>query len=134
MHWNIDYSSGIPVYLQLVQQVRAAVASGALKDQDQLPSVRVLAEELRINRNTISKAYAELESESLIENRQGSGCFVTAKVTPLRHAVRLKQLTGAVDGLIVQARQLQIDDERLQSLLVERLAHFHAHRRTSNDE
>ena len=131
MHWLIDYHSGVPVYLQLAQQVKAAIASGTLREGDQLPSVRAMAEELKLNRNTVAKAWAELESEAVLENRQGSGCFVAATVTPLRRAVRSERLGQARDQVIVQAHHLQVDDESLRALLAERLRHFKTTRRTS---
>jgi GntR family transcriptional regulator len=133
MLWAIDYHSGVPVYLQLAQQVKAAVATGTLRDGEQLPSVRALAEELRINRNTISRAYSELENEGVIANRQGSGCFVTSSVTPLRKSVRTERLTSAVDTLIVQAHTLQVTDEALRELVADRLRVFHARRRLNED-
>jgi len=126
VRWNIDYHSGVPVYLQLVQQVQSAVAAGTLRDGDQLPSVRVLAEQLRINRNTIARAYQALEAEGVIANRQGAGCFVTASVTPLRRSVRTERLAAAIDGVIVQAHNLQVTGDTLRSLLDERLRRFKA--------
>jgi GntR family transcriptional regulator len=131
MRWLVDYKSGVPVYLQLVQQAKSAVASGTLRDGDQLPSVRVLAEELKVNRNTVAKAWAELESDGVIENRQGSGCFVTASVTPLRRAVRNERLAAGVEALIVQAYQLQVSDDDLRALLDDGLRRFHQTRRAS---
>ena len=74
MIWQIDFRSGTPVYLQLVDQVRHAAASGGLRAGEPLPSIRPLAEELRVNRNTIAKAYAELESQGVIETIAGKGC------------------------------------------------------------
>ena len=134
MRWLVDYHSGVPVYLQLVQQAKAACASGALREGDQLPSVRVLAEELKVNRNTVAKAWAELETEGVIENRQGSGCFVKSTVTPLRRAVRNERLAQGVDSLVVQAHHLQVSDEDLRTLLEERLRHFHQTRSTAKDK
>ena len=134
MRWLIDYNSGVPVYLQLTQQVKAAVAAGTLRDGDQLPSVRALAEELRVNRNTVAKAWQELETEGVIENRQGAGCFVTASVTPLRRAVRTERLAGAIDTVIVQAHHLQVSDDTLRALLDERLKRFKQQREAASDE
>ena len=73
MLFHIDFKSGKPVYLQLVDQVRAAAASGALRAGEALPSIRPLAEQLRVNRNTIAKAYSELEAQGVIETAQGRG-------------------------------------------------------------
>ena len=123
---RIDFQSGVPVYLQLVQQVKAAAATGLIRPGDPLPSVRAMAEDLRINRNTVARAYAELESESVIETRQGSGCFLKdGGASPLRKSVRSGRLAEALDAVIVQAHHLQISDTELQSLLIERLEAFH---------
>lgn len=122
---HVNFKSGVPVYLQIVQQVKAAAASGAIRPGDPLPSIRALAEELRINRNTAARAYSELEAEGVVENRHGAGCFLRAQATsPLRHAVRSERLAGEVDALIVQAHHLQIPDTELLSLVRERLAAF----------
>jgi GntR family transcriptional regulator len=124
---RIDFQSGVPVYLQIVQQVKVAAATGLIRPGDPLPSVRALAEDLRINRNTVARAYAELESESVIETRQGSGCFLKdGGASPLRKSVRSGRLAEALDAVIVQAHHLQISDTELQSLLVERLEAFHS--------
>ena len=123
---RIDFQSGVPVYLQIVQQVKAAAATGLIRPGDPLPSVRALAEDLRINRNTVARAYAELESESVIETRQGSGCFLKdGGASPLRKSVRSSRLAEALDAVIIQAHHLQIPDPELQSLLIERLEAFH---------
>jgi len=123
---RIDFQSGVPVYLQIVQQVKAAAATGLIRPGDPLPSVRALAEDLRINRNTVARAYAELESESVIETRQGSCCFLKdGGASPLRKSVRSGRLAEALDAVIIQAHHLQIPDPELQSLLIERLEAFH---------
>ena len=123
---RIDFQSGVPVYLQIVQQVKAAAATGLIRAGDPLPSVRAMAEDLRINRNTVARAYAELESESVIETRQGSGCFLKdGGASPLRKSVRSGRLAEALDAVIIQAHHLQISDTELQSLLIERLEVFH---------
>ncbi len=132
MRWRIDFHSGVPVYLQLTQQAKEAIATGVLRDGDQLPSVRVLAEELKVNRNTVSRAWSELESEGVIENRQGSGCFVTASVTPLRKAARTERLAQSIDTLIVQAHHLQVEPRELVGLVEERLKKFNTTRRAAS--
>ena len=86
--FQINFKSGKPVYLQLVDQVKTAVAAGAMKSGDALPSIRPLAEELRVNRNTVAKAYTELENQGVIETLAGKGCFVRAGSSPLRKEVR----------------------------------------------
>lgn len=125
MHWRVDFHSGVPVYLQLVDLVKTAVATGLLRDGDQLPSVRALAEELRVNRNTVSRAWSELEHAGLVHNQQGSGCYITSTTTPLRRAVRTDRLAVALDAVLVQAHHLQVDDGALRALFEDRLRRFH---------
>lgn len=72
----LDYSSGVPVYRQIIDQIRFGIASGQLKPGEQLPTVRALAVELKVNLNTISKAYKELEIKNILETQQGSGTFI----------------------------------------------------------
>jgi GntR family transcriptional regulator len=124
MMFQIHFKSGKPPYLQLVDQVKSAVASGSLRDGDTLPAIRSLAEELRLNRNTVAKAYSELENQGVIETAPGKGCFVTADNSPLKKEVRLKMLSDEIDALVVQAHHLQIADEQLLELLRKRLNHF----------
>ena len=87
MLFQLNYKSAKAVYLQLVDQVKAASASGAVRG-DPLPGIRTLAEELRVNRNTVAKAYAELESQCVIETLAGKGCFVRSNGSPFRKDVR----------------------------------------------
>ena len=133
MLFQLNYKSGKPVYLQLVDQVKAAVASGAAQEGDLLPSIRPLAEELRVNRNTIAKAYAELESQGVIETSAGRGCFVSAAASPLRKDARLKILTEEIDQAVVQAHHLQVDRAEFLRLTAERFDSFTKRRtRASN--
>ena len=108
LHFQINFKSGKPVYLQLVDQVKTAVASGAMKSGDALSSIRPLAEELRVNRNTVAKAYAELENQRVIETIAGKGCFVRDAGSPFKKDVRLKLLADDIDHAVVQAHHLQI--------------------------
>lgn len=79
MFFKLAPTTGQPLYLQLMQQIRHAAETGALKDGDQLPGIRTLAEELVVSPNTVVKAYSELEHEGLVELRHGSGAFVSVK-------------------------------------------------------
>src|SRR3954464_4001735 len=108
MLFQIDFKAGKPVYLQLVDQVRYAAASGVLRPGELLPSIRPLAEELRINRNTIAKAYAELESQGVIETIPGKGSFLKTNGSPLKKDVRRKLLVQDIDQAVVQAHHLQV--------------------------
>src|SRR5512141_3343717 len=106
MHFELNFKAGKPVYLQVVDQVKAAVASGAARAGEALPSIRPLAEELRVNRNTIAKAYTELESQGVIETIPGKGCFIKENNSPLRKEVRRKLLAREIDAVVVQAHHL----------------------------
>jgi len=118
----VNFKSGVPVYLQIVQQVKAAAASGRLRAGDALPSVRALSEELRINRNTAAKAYAELESAGVIETRPGLGCYLKQNgASPLTRGARHERLRTEVDALLVEAHHLGVGEEDLKRLLTERL-------------
>ena len=109
MKFQIDFKSGTPVYLQLVDQVKTAAASGALRRGDPLPSIRPLAETLRVNRNTVAKAYAELERQRVIETIAGKGCFVSdTQATVYKKEARLDLVGRAVDAAVVQAHHLQV--------------------------
>lgn len=108
MRIQLNFKSGKPVYLQVVDQVKSAAASGAIRSGESLPSIRPLAEELRVNRNTVAKAYAELESQGVIETVAGKGCFLRSGNSPLRKAVRLELLTQEIDGAVTQAHHLLV--------------------------
>jgi GntR family transcriptional regulator len=109
MLFQLNFKSGKAVYLQLVEQVRRAAAAGALQPGEPLPGIRPLAEELRVNRNTVAKAYAELERQGVIETVSGKGCFVRANSSPFRKDVRRKLLAETIDDAVVHAHHLQID-------------------------
>jgi GntR family transcriptional regulator len=92
MNLRINFSSGVPIYLQLIEQIKHAVETGAIRSGEQLPTIRSVAEELTMNPNTVARAYRELESEGIVEVRHGSGVFVawpqssTAKTAEIRKA------------------------------------------------
>ena len=77
IRFQLDYSSGVPIYRQIIDQIRFGIASGQLKIGEQLPTVRALAVELKVNLNTVSKAYKELEIKNILETQQGSGTFIS---------------------------------------------------------
>jgi GntR family transcriptional regulator len=108
MQFHLNFKAGKAVYLQLVEQVRVAAASGVIQAGDPLPSIRPLAEELRVNRNTVAKAYAELESQGVIETVAGKGCFVRGGESPLRKDVRRKLVAERIDDAVIHAHHLQI--------------------------
>jgi GntR family transcriptional regulator len=121
---QLNFKSGKPVYLQVVDQIKAAAASGALRPGESLPSIRPLAEQLRINRNTVAKAYAELEGQGVIETIAGKGCFLRENNSPFKREVRHKMLADEIDAAIVQAHHLQVGEKDFLNLVKERLAVF----------
>ena len=94
MNFELDPKSGIPFYRQIIDQIRYGIAAGKLKVGDQLPTVRALAVELKINLNTISKAYRELEIKNILETQQGSGTFIAPIKVDISDDEREKKLTG----------------------------------------
>ncbi len=128
MRFQLNLKSGKPVYLQLVDQVKAAVASGAVRHGDPLPSIRPLAEELRVNRNTVAKAYAELERQGAIETVIGKGCFISSTASPFRKDARLRLLTKEVDDAVVQAHHLQVNKSDFLELVEGRFDTFQSRR------
>ncbi|MGH9649112.1 MAG: GntR family transcriptional regulator [Terriglobales bacterium] len=130
---QINFKSGMPVYLQIVDQVKAAAASGALQPGEALPSIRPVAEELRVNRNTVAKAYSELESLGVIETLPGKGCFLKENHSPLRKEVRRKLLVQEIDQAVVMAHHLQVSGVEFLELIRERLQVFDDKRRANED-
>lgn len=128
---QINYKSGRPPYLQIAEQIRHAAASGALKPGEAVPTIRALAERLAVNRNTVAKAYTELEREGIIETKIGRGSFLRENQTPLKKAIRQEILNGAIDEAIVQAHHFQIGDEELKTILEKRLERFRKSREQS---
>ena len=124
MIFKVDFKSGKPVFLQLVDQIRYAAASGVLQAGEALPSIRPLAEELRVNRNTSAKAYAELENQGVIETQPGKGCFLKENNSPFTKPIRQKLLVAEIDEAVVMAHHLQVDREKFLALVKERLDYF----------
>jgi GntR family transcriptional regulator len=120
MRFQLNFKSGKPVYLQLVDQVKVAAASGTVQAGDPLPGIRPLAEELRVNRNTVAKAYAELEGQGVIETIAGKGCFVRPNNSPLKKDVRRKLLAETLDDAVVHAHHMQIGKSEFLRLAEER--------------
>jgi GntR family transcriptional regulator len=133
MTFQIDFQAGKPVYLQLADQIRYAAASGALEPGEPLPSLRPLAEELRINRNTIAKAYAELESQGIVETIPGKGYFLKTAASPYTAQARERLLVTEIDQAVVMAYHLQVDREKLIHLVNERFEHFENKSATRRD-
>jgi GntR family transcriptional regulator len=126
MLFRPNSSSGVPIYLQLMEQVRHAVETGALAPGEQLPGIRKVAEELVINPNTVAKAYRELEHEGVIELRQGAGAFVSERARGTRgrdaRAEALKNALPAVRSLLSKLEAAGLAEEEIRRLFEGELA------------
>jgi GntR family transcriptional regulator len=129
MRFQVQFDLGQPVYAQLMDQIKAAAASGALLPGEPLPGIRPLAEQLRVNRNTVAKAYVELEREGVIETRPGKGCFLRNGQPRYHKAARSEMLVPLVDAVVVQAHHFQFPDDDVLKLVGDRLDHFGKARR-----
>jgi DNA-binding transcriptional regulator YhcF (GntR family) len=113
---------GVPIYLQLMEQIKHAVETGALHAGDQLPGIRPLAEELVINPNTVAKAYRELEHEGFIELRHGAGAFVASNHRARRLMDTLRRAQGIVGSAVARLQARGLTDEEIRRLFEAELA------------
>jgi GntR family transcriptional regulator len=109
-------SLGVPIYLQLMEQVKHAIETGALRPGEQLPGIRPLAEELVINPNTVAKAYRELEHEGVIELRHGAGAFVSANAGARKQTDRLQSAQPVVAETVARLRRQGLSEEEIRRL------------------
>lgn len=131
---RINPNSGLPTYLQIINQVKYLVASGRLRPGDELPPIRSLAEQLLINPNTVARAYRDLESAGLVVSRVGSGTRVTDGASPLARKERMRILTSDVDALLAQANQLGFNVDEVVELLQRRHVEMRDNHREDGDE
>jgi len=124
MEFRIDPASRLPIYRQLRDQVREAVARGRLQPEERLPSVRELSRTLVVNPNTIARVYTELEREGLINTRPGLGVFVARPRAELTTKVRRERLQKLVDGFLTEAVHLGFSAEEVVSLVSEQVKQF----------
>lgn len=117
--FGLDLRSGVPVYRQIIDQVRAGMASGTLNAGDQLPTVRQLAVDLAINPNTVLRAYRELELGGLLETQQGTGTFITQKKVRRDEAERARQLSQLAGEFLARAGAAGFTAEELLDQLRE---------------
>src|SRR5436853_1835255 len=108
MDIHISPHDGIPIYLQIVHQVKYLVASGRLAPGEELPPIRTLAERLTVNPNTVARAYRELEAIGLVATRRTAGTYVADGASPLARRERIRILTERIDALLAEARQLDV--------------------------
>ncbi|MCI0463184.1 MAG: GntR family transcriptional regulator [Gemmataceae bacterium] len=136
MAFHIDTASRLPIYQQLTQQIREAIARGELEPEERLPSVRQLSQELVVNPNTIARAYTELEREGLVVSRPGKGIFVAQPGTDLTKAARDRRLAELLDRWLTEAVHLGYSAEEVIRLVAQHVRQFqwNADGRTGKDK
>jgi len=121
LHLLIDSRSGVPIYRQLVQQIENGILGGLLRPGEQLPTVREVALDLTINPNTVARAYRELEQQGLLTSYQGRGTFVASTIVTTGNKEKELIIKKALNQLVKQARQLNIEKNQLVKLFKEAL-------------
>lgn len=117
---HISATDGVPIYLQIVNQVKYLVASGRLAAGEELPPIRALAERLLVNPNTVARAYRELETAGIVVKRRTAGTFVSDAGSPLARRERVKILAQRIDALLAEAGQLKISIDEILQLVRQR--------------
>jgi GntR family transcriptional regulator len=120
MQIHISEADGIPIYLQIINQIKYLVASGRLSPGEELPPIRVLAEKLLVNPNTVVRAYRELELAGVVVKRRTSGTYVSDAGSRLARRDRLKIIVQRIDALLAEARQMDIGLDEVMELVRER--------------
>jgi GntR family transcriptional regulator len=131
LHLQIDDRSGVPVYRQIMDQIKYYVAGGTLRPGDQIPSIRELANAMAVNPTTVVKAYSELEAEGIIEKRHGKGAFIAAQAPALSVVDQENALRRSAKQLAVEATQLQVPSPKVITVVREELGALSPER---NDE
>jgi len=116
MLFRLNPSLGVPIYLQLMEQIKHAIETGALRPGEQLPGIRPLAEELVMNPNTVAKAYRELEHEGVIELRHGAGAFVAGNARPKKVTDKLRAGQSIVAAAVAQLQARGLSEEEIRRL------------------
>ena len=115
---QIDFRSGLPIYTQIVNQVQSQIASGILNPADQLPTVRALAEELRVNFNTVARAYRILDEARIISTQQGRGTYITEKPPPnISEKLRRETLEALTQRYISEAMRLEFSKSEIRQMV-----------------
>jgi GntR family transcriptional regulator len=133
MKFQCDPASRVPIYRQLMDQIRQGIARGRLRPGSRLPSVRGLSRELVVNPNTIARAYTELEREGVLNTRQGLGVFVAEPQAELSTAARRERLSAALDRFLTEAVHLGFSADDVVSAVAKRIRGFQFIRAASTD-
>ena len=117
---HISTTDGVPIYLQVVNQIKYLIAAGRMKAGDELPPIRVLAEQLLINPNTVARAYRELEAAGIVEKRRTAGTYVSDQGSPLARRERMRILSDRTDALVAEALQMDVSLDEILKLVQQR--------------
>ena len=128
MHIHISTGDGVPIYLQVVNQIKFLIASGRLASGEELPSIRVLADQLLINPNTVARAYRELAAAGIVEKRRTAGTYVSEQGSPLTRRERVKILTERIDALLSEASHMNVTVDEVLKLVQQRFDTFQSRR------
>ena len=128
VHIHITASDGVPIYLQVVNQIKYLVAAGRLVSGEELPPIRTLAEKLVVNPNTIARAYRELEMAGIVEKRRTAGTYVSDQGSPLARRERMKILTDRIDQLLAEAGHMDVSLDEVLKLIQQRYSVIHTSR------
>src|SRR5579862_3944314 len=120
MNIHISEHDGIPIYLQIVNQVKFLIASGRLSPSQELPPIRVLAEKLTVNPNTVARAYRELEAEGIVTKRRTAGTYVSDGGPRFSKEECFRILSDRIDALLAEARQMDIGTDEIYELIRQR--------------
>ena len=120
MQLHISTKDGVPIYVQIVNQVKYLVAAGRLAPGEEVPPIRALTEQLVVNPNTVAKAYHELEREGVVTKRHGSGTYISDNGSPLARRERVKIITQRVDALLAEARHMDVPLKEIIDLVRDR--------------
>jgi GntR family transcriptional regulator len=122
LNFELDFHSGLPIYTQIANQIQGRVANGILKPGDQLPTVRALALELRVNFNTVARAYRILDEERIISTQQGRGTYIMDKPPPkITERLRRESLEGLVERFVSETMRLGFSQTEIRQIVSEQL-------------
>jgi GntR family transcriptional regulator len=122
MNLRINFSSGVPIYLQLMEQIKHAVETGAIRAGEQLPTIRSVAEELTMNPNTVAKAYRELERDGIVEVRHGLGVFVAGVQSSASKTEEIRQAGEVLRSAMEKGMALDLSEAELRRVFEEELS------------
>jgi len=122
LNFQLDFHSGLPIYTQIANQIQGRLANGILKPGDQLPTVRALALELRVNFNTVARAYRLLDEERIISTQQGRGTYINEKPPPMMtERLRRESLEGLVQRFVSEAMRLGFSQTEIRQMVSDQL-------------